>query len=81
MRPSSRASAGFTIIELLISLVIIGIISAAVAPSLSEVLSDNRQVAATQNIVRLARRARSLALASGLAHLLRYQAWSSCSRA
>jgi prepilin-type N-terminal cleavage/methylation domain-containing protein len=73
MRPSPKASAGFTLVELLISLVIIGIISGAIAPSLSEVLSDNRQISATHDIVRLARRARSLALSTGVAHLLRYQ--------
>jgi len=41
--PATR-SAGFTLVELLISLVIIGIISASVVPSLSEVLADSRQL-------------------------------------
>jgi len=75
MRSSThgRAHAGFTLIELLISLVIMGIMAAAIAPSLSEVLSDSRQLGASQNIVRIARRARSLALSTGFAHLLRFQ--------
>lgn len=73
MRVQGRARAGFTLIEAMIVLMIIGVMAAAIAPSLMEVLADNRQVTATQDLVRLGRRARSLALGSGYAYLLRFQ--------
>lgn len=72
-----QATAAFTLVELLIALIIMGIMAATIAPSLSEVLADNRQGAAAQDLVRLSRRARSLALGSGVAHLLRFQEASS----
>lgn len=67
------ATAGFSLIELLISLTIIGIMSAAIAPSIGEMVADNRQASAAIDIVRLARKARALTISSGNAHLLRYQ--------
>jgi prepilin-type N-terminal cleavage/methylation domain-containing protein len=65
--------AGFSLVELLIALVIIGIMAIAAAPSLSEVLSDNRQVAAAMDVLRIARVARSIAAGSGVAQLLRFE--------
>ncbi len=77
-RPSpQQARAGFSLMELMIALAVIGVMSAAIAPSLSEVLADNRQIAATHDVLRIARRARSLAISSGVAHLLRFQQDSS----
>jgi prepilin-type N-terminal cleavage/methylation domain-containing protein len=70
-------AAGFSIVELLVSLVIIGIMSAAIAPSIGEVVADNRQAAASMDVVRLARKARALTLSTGNAYLLRYQAGQS----
>jgi prepilin-type N-terminal cleavage/methylation domain-containing protein len=69
-RSPRRQAAGFTLVELMISLVIIGIMAMAVAPSLTELLADNRQNSAAWDIVRLARRARGMATARGVAHLL-----------
>lgn len=69
--------AGFTLVELLIALVIMGVMAAAIAPSLSEVLADSRQGAAAQDVVRLSRRARALAMGTGVAHMLRFQEASS----
>jgi prepilin-type N-terminal cleavage/methylation domain-containing protein len=76
-RPRTKARSGFSLIELMITLVIMGVIAAAVAPSLSEVLADSREGAAAQDLVRLSRRARALAMGSGIAHMLRFQQASS----
>jgi prepilin-type N-terminal cleavage/methylation domain-containing protein len=73
VRPHVQTRAAFSLIELLIALVIMGVMAAAIAPSLSEVLADNRQGTAAQDLVRLSRRARALAMGSGVAHLLRFQ--------
>jgi prepilin-type N-terminal cleavage/methylation domain-containing protein len=69
----STERGGFTIIEMMIALVIIGAMAVAAAPAFSVTLADNRQRAAAVYLLRLANKARSLALASGLAHLLRLQ--------
>ena len=57
----------------MISLVIIGAMAMAVAPSLSEVLNDNRQHSAAVAVVRAARRARSLTLMTGVCQVLRFR--------
>jgi prepilin-type N-terminal cleavage/methylation domain-containing protein len=67
-----RSAPGFTVIELMIALVVIGVMAATVAPSLSEVLADNRQTSAAMDVVRLARQTRARTTATGTAHLLRY---------
>jgi prepilin-type N-terminal cleavage/methylation domain-containing protein len=72
-----QATAAFTLVELMIAIVVMGVMAAAIAPSLSEVLADSRQGAAAQDLVRLSRRARALALGTGMAHLLRFQEASS----
>lgn len=74
VRAARKSSSGFTVIELMIALVIVGIMAATIAPSLSEVMADNRQTSAAMDIVRLARMTRAQAIATGTAHLLRYDA-------
>jgi prepilin-type N-terminal cleavage/methylation domain-containing protein len=69
----SRRREGFTIVEMLIALIIIGVMAMAVAPAFSTTLTDNRQRSAAVDLLRLGIKARSLALASGLAHLLQIQ--------
>jgi type II secretory pathway pseudopilin PulG len=60
-------------IELMIVLVIIGIMVMTVGPSLAQVMGDNRQTTASAELIRIARRARGMALESGAAIMLRYQ--------
>ena len=67
---SPRHADGFSLIELIFALAIIGIMTAAIAPSLSEVLADNREVSAAVDVVRIARKARALTSQTGNAHML-----------
>ena len=74
--PSSargRPRSAFTVLELMVVIVIIGVMAAAVIPALGEVRSDGRQSDAAHDIVRLGRRARALTMETGVAHLLRFQ--------
>lgn len=57
----------------MIALVVVGVMAAAVAPSLGAVLADNRQASAGMDLVRLARRARARAISTSVAQLLRYR--------
>jgi len=68
-RPSDRRAA-FSMIELMLVLVIIGIMAMTVAPSLQQVLGDNRQTTAAGELLRIGRRARAAAISSGAAHML-----------
>jgi prepilin-type N-terminal cleavage/methylation domain-containing protein len=73
-RPTSkRGRAGFTIVELMIALVIIGIMAASVAPAISEVIADHRQSAAAAGLIRMSLTAQSRATATGVAQVLRVQ--------
>jgi prepilin-type N-terminal cleavage/methylation domain-containing protein len=74
---TAAARAGFTIMELMIVLVIVGIMAMTVAPSLSEVLSNNRHASAAMDLVRFARRARSQSIATSKAQLVRYESTGS----
>lgn len=68
-----RARSGFTVVELMVVAIIVGVIAAAVVPALAEVRSDGRQSSAAQDIVRMGRRARAMTMETGVAHLLRFQ--------
>jgi hypothetical protein len=63
----------------MISLVIIAIMAMTIAPSLSEMLANNRQTAATMDLVRLGRKVRALAVGTGFAHLVRFRGAGACS--
>jgi type II secretory pathway pseudopilin PulG len=56
----------------MISVAVIGMMAAAVAPALSEMMADNRQSSAANTILRLGRRLRAEAIATGAPQLLRY---------
>jgi prepilin-type N-terminal cleavage/methylation domain-containing protein len=72
-----RSAQGFSLLELMIVLVIIGVMSALVMPGLSEYLADTRTSGAAEDLVRLCRRTRSRVQETGLAHLLDYSATGS----
>jgi prepilin-type N-terminal cleavage/methylation domain-containing protein len=72
MRSSNRD--GFTLVELAIAVVIIGVMAAALLPGMTSTVADNRASNAAVDVIRLARRARSEANVTGLAHVLAYDA-------
>lgn len=69
-RLHSPGTEAFSMIELMLALVIIGIMAMTIAPSLQQVLGDNRQSTAAGDLVRIGRAARSAAIDSGAAHML-----------
>lgn len=69
---TARGRAGFSIVELMIVLVIVGIMTMAVAPSMGEMLSGNRHASAAMDLVKFARSTRSAAVSSGAAQLMRF---------
>lgn len=68
-----RVRAGFTVIELMVVVAVVGVIAAAIMPALAEVRWDSRQSGAAHDIVRMGRRARAMTMETGVAHLLRFQ--------
>ncbi len=69
--------AGFTLTELLIVVSLIAGSAALVAPAIGAAMSERRASQAQFDVLRVARRARSEALALGRAHLLRFTTTSS----
>jgi prepilin-type N-terminal cleavage/methylation domain-containing protein len=65
-----QRNAGFTLVELMIVVVIIGAMAASVGPALAGFLNDIRHTNAAESLVKLGRRARAMTLQSGVAHLL-----------
>jgi prepilin-type N-terminal cleavage/methylation domain-containing protein len=69
---ATRRRAGFTLMELMIVVVMVAVLALAVAPSMTEVLANNRQTSASMDLIRFARRIRQTAISSGTAHLMHY---------
>jgi prepilin-type N-terminal cleavage/methylation domain-containing protein len=70
-RRSRSARSGFTIIEMMLALAIIGIMAMAIAPAMSEVLANRRQGAAPHRLINAARVAQARTKETGAAHMLR----------
>ncbi len=66
-------NAGFSLLELMIVVALIGVLAAMMAPNLTAARADAEAANATVNLVRLGSRARAHAMATNLAHLL---AWT-----
>lgn len=61
---------GFTLIELMIVITIMGSMVAMIAPGLSEFMADARAASASEGLVRLTRHMQARTQQSGLAHML-----------
>jgi prepilin-type N-terminal cleavage/methylation domain-containing protein len=67
---------GFTIIELMVVVAIIGAMIAMVSPAIGSAMADGRAADAAVDVVRLAGAARSAANSTGLAHVVVYDGFS-----
>lgn len=67
-----RRNAGFTLLEALIVIAVIGITAALAAPALGVAMADRRAGDATHALVRIGARARSESMVLGRAHVLAF---------
>lgn len=65
-----RSQAGFTLLELMVVVAVMGMMAAMLAPGLGEFMADARTAAASEDLVRISRHVRARSQESGLAHLL-----------
>jgi prepilin-type N-terminal cleavage/methylation domain-containing protein len=65
-----RSRNGFTLLELMIVITIMGTMAALMAPGIGEFMADARASSASEDLIRLSRHVRSRAQETGLAHLL-----------
>jgi prepilin-type N-terminal cleavage/methylation domain-containing protein len=65
-----RSRGGFTLLELMIVVTVMGTMAALLAPGVGEFMADARIAAATEDLVRISRHVRARSQESGLAHLL-----------
>lgn len=71
-RLQNQRNAGFTLMEAMVVVAIIGISAALAAPAIGEAVSERRTNEATHAVVRIGARARAEAMAYGRAHVLVY---------
>lgn len=74
MRRSKTKTQGFTLLEMMVVVAIIGIVSSAIMPGLSAIMADGRQATVAQQSLVLIRLARSSAYRQGVAYLVRFDA-------
>ncbi|HET6339702.1 MAG TPA: type II secretion system protein [Polyangiales bacterium] len=70
----TRSTAGYTLLELMIVVLIMGAMAAMIAPGLGEFMADARASAASEELIRLNRVIRARVNQTGLAHLMLFQA-------
>jgi prepilin-type N-terminal cleavage/methylation domain-containing protein len=78
--PTSSSKQGFSLLELMIVIVVMGIITAMIAPGLNEFMADGRHSAAAEQLLRLHRSVRARVSETGLAHLVRFDSAASGGR-
>jgi prepilin-type N-terminal cleavage/methylation domain-containing protein len=69
-----RSQAGFTLLELMIVVSVMGTMAALLAPGIGEFMADARCAGAAEDLVRISRHVRARSQESGLAHLLEFRA-------
>jgi len=67
-----RRPEGFTLLELMVTVTVMGTMAALLAPGIGEFMADARAAGATEDLVRINRHVRARAQETGLAHLLVY---------
>jgi type II secretory pathway pseudopilin PulG len=70
----TRSTGGYTILELMIVVMIMGSMAMMIAPGLGEFMADARASAASEDLIRLNRVIRARVNQTGLAHLMLFQA-------
>jgi len=69
-RRMAKRQAGFTLIEMMIVITVMGTMAALLAPGVGEHIADGRATSVSDGLVRISRHVRARAQETGLAHLM-----------